>query len=497
MTKTLTLYFTFLLMMAILLVNCRKENLLTDSSAKLEFSVDTVLFDTVFTSIGSTTFLLKAYNPHNQEIEVSKIQIEQGSGSSYRINVDGIDGFSHNDVSILPNDSIFIFVEVTIDPANLDLPFIVEDNIVFQTNGNEQKVNLTAWGQDAYFHGGLENITVLESNAEWNNDKPHVIYGIVAVDSAECLLINAGTQVYCHDGSGLYIYKGCLRVEGELNNEVVFQGDRLEPFYEDLSGQWGIEIDFEYETQFGLETATITRGGIWFYECLESSLEYAVLKNGIIGLQVDTSGVAAGEYAVTINNSIIKNMSAVGLYGVGGSVYGENDLIANCGQSCMSLAVGGKYYFNQTTIANYWNESNRQAPAFALTNYYEDLNGNLQIRSVDANFKNCILYGNNADLNEFSEFLIDLENEESQQFVFTNCFVDTERDVSDDGEHFFNLSNNPSEPPFDNPFDADFDLPSSINSNLTSSQIGGIGEDIEGWTRNSPTAFGCYEANGE
>lgn len=497
MTKTLSLYFSLLLMMAILLVNCRKENLLTDSSAKLNFSVDTVLFDTVFTSIGSTTFLLKAYNPHDQTIEVSSIQLDQGSSSSYRINVDGVNGVSHTDVSIPPNDSIYIFVEVTIDPAALDLPFIVEDNLVFQTNGNQQKVNLTAWGQDAHFHGGLDNITVLESNAEWSNDKPHVIYGIVAVDSSECLQINAGTQVYCHDGSGLYIYKGCLIVEGELNNEVVFQGDRLESYYQDLAGQWGIEIDFDYETQFGIETATITRGGIWFYECLESRLDYAVIKNGIIGLQVDTSGVATSEYAVTINNSIIKNMSAVGLYGVGGSVYGENDLIVNCGQSCMSLALGGKYHFNQSTIANYWNESNRQAPTFALTNYYEDLNGNLQVRNVDAEFRNCILYGNNADLTDYSEFVIDLENDDDQVYSFTNCFVDTESDVSDDGEHYFNLSNNPSEPAFDDPFDADFDLPTSINSNLTASQIGGIGEDIEGWTRNSTTALGCYEANGE
>ena len=192
MTKTLSLYFSLLLMMAILLVNCRKENLLTDSSAKLNFSVDTVLFDTVFTSIGSTTYLLKAYNPHDQAIEVSNIQLEDGSSSQYRINVDGVNGFSHTDVSILPNDSIFIFVEVTIDPASLDLPFIVEDNLVFQTNGNEQIVNLVAWGQDAHFHGSLNDITVLESNAEWSNDKPHVIYGIVAVDSSECLLINAG-----------------------------------------------------------------------------------------------------------------------------------------------------------------------------------------------------------------------------------------------------------------------------------------------------------------
>lgn len=483
--------------MSILLVNCRKENILTDSSAKLEFSVDTVLFDTVFTSIGSTTFLLKAYNTHDQTIQISSIRLDQGSSSSYRVNVDGIDGHTHSDVTVLPNDSIFIFIEVTIDPQDLDLPFIVEDNLVFQTNGNEQIVNLVAWGQDAHFHGGLGNLTVLESNAEWSNDKPHVIYGIVAVDSAECLLINAGTQVYCHAKSGLYIYKGCLMVEGELNNEVVFQGDRLEPYYENLAGQWGIEIDFDYQTQFGIETATISRGGIWFYECLESRIEYAVLKNGIIGLQVDTSGVATSEYAVTVNNSIIKNMSAVGLYGVGGSVYGENDLIANCGQSCMSLAVGGKYHFNQSTIANYWNESNRQAPTFALTNYYEDIDGNLQVRDVDVDFRNCILYGNNADLTDFSEFFIDLEEEDFQQFVFTNCFVDTERDVSDDGNHFFNISNNPSEPPFEGPFDGDFDLPISINSNLTASQIGGVGEDIEGWSRFSPTALGCYEANGE
>ncbi|MCB0760389.1 MAG: hypothetical protein KDC12_02625 [Flavobacteriales bacterium] len=497
MRRLNTIYLSIIVAMAVILVNCRKENLITDSSAKLEFSLDTVLFDTVFTSIGSTTQLLKVYNRHNKDIQVSRIRIEQGSTSQYRINVDGINGASHTDIIIPENDSIFIFVEVTIDPGGLNLPFIVEDNIVFETNGNEQKVNLVAWGQDAYFHGGLGNLTVLDPNEEWNNDKPHVVYGIVAVDSAECLTINPGTQVYCHAGSGIYVYKGCIHVLGELNNEVVFQGDRLEPFYDELAGQWGIEIDFDYETQFGIETATISRGGLWLYECLPSTINYAVLKNGIVGIQMDTVGNTGGGFGLDITNTIVRNMSAVGLWAQGGDIHCENSLVANCGANCTALTIGGRYHFDHCTVANYWNESNRQDATFALTNYYESIDGDLIVRPVEAIFRNCILYGNNADLTDFSEFIIDLEQEESQNYVFDHCFIDTQENVSDDGLHWFSVANNPSEPPFIDPFNADFDLPVSVNSTLTAPQIGGVGEDIEGWTRNSPTALGCYEANNE
>jgi hypothetical protein len=206
MKKAFSVYFLLgaaLIAATTLFSSCKKENFNESASAELKFNTDTILFDTVFTTIGSTTQALKVYNNYDKSIRISQIRLEGGSSSQFRINVDGTDGYQHSDIEILPNDSIYIFVEVTVDPGNSNLPFIIEDNIVFNLNGNEQEVNLAAWGQDAYFHGGLGELFILEPNEIWNNDKPHVIYGIVAVDEGNSLIINAGTRVYCHSKSGL------------------------------------------------------------------------------------------------------------------------------------------------------------------------------------------------------------------------------------------------------------------------------------------------------
>ena len=234
------LFIGFLFLVFILFSKCKKDDLFVESGGTLEFSTDTVLFDTVFTTVGSTTEYLKVYNRENRSVRISSLFIEQGSQSQYRINVDGIPGSEHTDVVIGPKDSMYIFIEVTVDPNNSNTPLILEDNLVFVTNGEEQRVNLAAWGRDAYFHGNLGSLFTLDCDEIWNSDKPHVIYGLVAVDSCCTLTINQGTEVYFHNNSSLLVYKGTLNVNGTTTSRVTFQGDRLESFYDDVAGQWGL-----------------------------------------------------------------------------------------------------------------------------------------------------------------------------------------------------------------------------------------------------------------
>jgi hypothetical protein len=480
-----------LLISSVIFLGCRKDNFTTDPSVKLRFSADTVLFDTVFTTIGSTTAALKVYNDFDQKVNITSIQLQSGSGSFYRINVDGVNGASHSDIEIGGGDSLWIFVEVTLDPNGLNQPFIIEDNIHFVTNGNEQVVNLAAWGRDAHFHGSLNNLDVLPCDEVWSNDKPHVIYGIVAVDSACCLTINPGTEVFCHAGGGILVYKSKIIVDGELGSEVVFQGDRLEPYYQDLAGQWGIELTFAFETGFGVEYATVTRGGLWLYESTGSSIDYAIIKNGIIGIQVDTAHTATDALAIT--NTKVLNMSAIGLLSQGGSISGHNNLIANCGQACGAFTLGGRYDISQTSFVNYWTQSNRQSPTFILNNYYESTAGDLIVRPFEsATFRNCIMHGNNAQLSDFSEFIIDLEDEENAIYEFSSCYVDSDLNFNDDA-HYSNMKKGANGPPFLDPFNGDFDWPVSISNLFTGPLVGGISTDIEGVNRFGSTGLGCYE----
>jgi hypothetical protein len=491
----------FLFVLALLavftLTQCHKEKFTTDGGAKLEFSRDTIFFDTVFSTIGSTTQYLKVFNKHNESIRISEIILNGSSGSQYRMNVDGIDGPVHRDVEILPNDSIFIFVEVTIDPGNQNLPFIVEDFIHFVTNGNEQDVILQAWGQDAHFHGGLNSCgdpfsEIITSNEVWENDKPHVIYGIVAVDQDVTLTINAGVKVYCHGKSGLYIAGGSLNVLGELNNEVVFQGDRLESYYQDITGQWGIELSCPIETGVGPQVASIIRGGIWIYQSPGSHIEYAIIKNGNMGIQVDTTGVPynSSNFSVSIENTKILNMAGIGLWGQGGSISGKNLLIGNCGQSCGYFSLGGKYQMDNCTFANYSSDNNRTFPTFALNNYYEDVNKNIIVRElINCDFNNCIMYGNNANLTDFNEFLIDLDESIPSDYLFRYCLVDTDINV-ENGIHYFNMTNGQS-PALCDPAEGNFKLLNSAAMNGDSSPGTNLSTDIDGATWN-PIMKGCY-----
>jgi hypothetical protein len=486
--------FTLSVMAAVALLcsiaGCRKDSFTTDPSATLEFSEDTLFFDTLFTTVGSTTRLFKVYNRRDDDLMISDIRLEGGSASQFRMNVDGDNGTRFTDVRLRAGDSLFVFVEVTIDPGNTGTPFIVEDNIRFVTNGNEQKVNLAAWGQDAYFHGGPGGgLHVLPCSEVWNNDKPHVVYGIVAVDEGCTLTINEGTQVYVHARSGIYVYKSVLDIQGSLNNEVVFQGDRLEPEYAGLPGQWGIQLNFEVQGSGGPEILSVARGGIWIYQSPGSRIDYAILRNGGMGIQVDTTGTTG--FALELTNTRIVNMSGIGIWGQGGHIRARNVLVGNCGEGCAYLSIGGRYQMDNCTFADYWSYGTRTAPAFALNNYYKDINQQIQVRPLtDCRFRNCIMYGNNAFLNDFNEFVVDVADDALQQYQFRYCLVDTDLNVNNDGNRWDNMIN--QQPPFlCNPSNFNFQI-----SNGASRMIGGpfgqfdlLGNETGDWK-------GCYDFTG-
>jgi hypothetical protein len=429
---------------SLLFQRCKKETFITDNSAKLEFSTDTVFFDTVFTTLGSTTQYLRVYNPHDKSIKISSIDLEAGNNSQYRINVDGADGIHHENIEILPNDSIYIFVEVTIDPNNTATPFVVEDRIKFSTNGNEQHVQLSSWGQNAYFHGGLGSVILADCNAVWNNDRPHVIYGVLFIDEGCDLTINAGTQVYVHAKSGIYVNGGTIHVNGSLNNEVCFQGDRLEQSFQDEPGQWGIQFDFPVTGGGTDQIVSFLKGGIWINSSPGSEVDYAIIKNGNIGIWVDSTGVDyfGNQFSVSVSNTKILNMASHGMITQNATLKACNMQISNCGQTCAYLSIGGRYQVDNCTFANYWSGGNRTDPAFALTNFYVSVDDDTIVYPIiNTHINNCIMYGNNALLTDFSEFIVGMKNDAAQQYDFKYCLVDTDQDVDDDGNHYQSMKN--------------------------------------------------------
>ena len=139
------------ILLLILTYSCKKENLQTEETATLQFSNDTIIFDTIFSSIGSVTKQLMVYNNNNFDISTN-VRLTGDTEGNFRMNVDGESGNNIQNVKILANDSMFVFVEVTIDPTNTNTPYLVSDSIIFTTGSKIQDVDLIAYGQDAYFH---------------------------------------------------------------------------------------------------------------------------------------------------------------------------------------------------------------------------------------------------------------------------------------------------------------------------------------------------------
>lgn len=373
----------FCFLLVIVVSSCKKDELITDSSAKLEFSTDSIMFDTVFHFAGSTTKTFRIYNKHDRPINISKAYLAGGTSSPFKLNIDGISTTASmpvlTDIEIMGGDSMYVFVQVFVNPSG-SLPVLIKDSIIFETNGNIQDVNLTAIGQDVYLHtpnvfptNGFPPYSIITCNDVWTNDKPHLIFGYAVVDSACTLTMLQGTRVYLHNYSVLWIYKdGTLIIDGDLGNEVTIQGDRLEPEYKDVPGQWG---------------------KIWLSRLSKNNvIDYAIIKNGQIGIQVDTVASTTTP-TLRITNTIVKNMSAAALYGQGAHIRAVNCVFANCGQYVAALTLGGKYKFEHCTFANYWTYDSRTSPTLALSNYYVSTVGTI-LRPLDScYFGNCIIYG--------------------------------------------------------------------------------------------------------
>jgi hypothetical protein len=427
--------------------SCRKDFETSPSDGKLTFSKDTVFLDTVFTNIGSSTYNLKVYNKSNDAITIPSIGLENGNTSNYRLSVDGIPGKTFENIDILAKDSIYIFIETTLDFSTVSNP-LYTDRILFDVGSNEQNVDLVTLVQDATFiyprkdpiSRKIDSLTLdgnpttikgrflEDSELTFTNTKPYVIYGYAAVPENKTAVIEAGAKIYFHNNSGLIVdKKASLKVNGTLNNQVIFEGDRLEHRFNNVPGQWGT---------------------IWMRAgSTNNEINYATIKNSIIGVLVDSIGNATTP-TLHIKNSQIHNSSNYGILGRETNIKGENLVIGNTGQSSLACTIGGTYNFSHSTFANYWNNGARQLPTVLVNNFFTYTNDASQeiteTRDLHAaNFTNCIIAGNNnvefvLDKVDGSLFNYSISNNMIQFNDINNSFTSTPELDFTDTSHFSN-----------------------------------------------------------
>jgi hypothetical protein len=397
------------------LFSCEDEKYLSSSDVKLRFSVDTVMFDTVFTTIGSTTQHLKIYNPFDQKVLISSVKLAKGETSNFRLNINGVSANEVQNLEIAPFDSLYIFVEVTIDPSGQNLPLVVKDSIEFVTNSNRQDVDLVAWGQDFKLIKRLKL-----KNTTWTNEKPYLIYNYAYVDSLATLTIEPGTKIYFHKDAGLYV-KGKVVAKGTVENPIIMHGDRLESVYANVPDQWN--------------------GVLLYSGSMNNEFSNVEIKNANIGLQVgniENEGFAT----VKLNNTKIQNMAYAGIFAMKSEIVADNCLITNCGFYAVALLVGGSYEFTHSTIANYWGGyglKSRATPSLQIQNYVI-INKDKPAYVGDlskANFGNCIIAGNTIDGNEL---LLGKRADALFNYKFDRCLLQVaDTFKTSNADHYINI----------------------------------------------------------
>ena len=397
---------------------CRKINPISDDpSKKLEFSADTVLFDTVFTTLGSATHQLRVYNTNNEDLKISSIRLIGGESSPFRINLDGDNNTEFYDKVIPAKDSLFTFLRVTINPNDLNTPFIVEDELEFVTNGNTQTIKLLAWGQNANYIVADKVVNIggvpypyhivadsLETTV-WTSERPYVIYGYALINSYGTLRIEEGTHVYCHQDGGIFSWSdGQLIIDGTAENPVIVEGDRLEPYYDNTPGQWGQILMLD------------GRAGA------DHRVSHAIIRNGTIGLNCQSS-LKVTQCALRVDNTIIENQSGYGMFSILYPVEVKNFSIANCGKANF-WAFGGDYRLVHGTIADNWNgNDHKNCRAMELSNFATDGQTNEAFYyPFSMEVDNCIIYGSQSE-----ELVTHFGPDADSTYLFDHCLLKTEK----------------------------------------------------------------------
>ena len=422
-----------LLIIIISLFACKKDLLDNNISGKLKFSNDTIIFDTSFHSIGTPTKILTVYNQNNFNI-TTNVLLSSSNNGVFRMNIDGEPVENQKEIEIASNDSIFIFLEATAN-INLNNEFLLTSNIEFISGNNNQTIQLVVPGRNANFHlpndnfffDGTDSINFkyysISENEIWTNNLPHVVYGYIVIEPEAILTIEEGTEIYFHNNSGIFVgnpilsnqnsqlnNNGTLIVNGSLNNKVIFRNDRLDSWYENIPGQWN---------------------GIHFVQgSINNIINHAIISNSINGIRADS--VSNNNPTVEINNTIIKNISNIGILGQGATINATNTLITKCGQYSVACNIGGNYTFTHCTFANYWSYTNRSTPSLLLNNYYEGSDGNIYVRDLDAaNFTNCIIDGSLSTEVSFQEQELGEFN-----YNFDHCLIKLDPDEETDNSHY-------------------------------------------------------------
>ena len=359
------------LCICLLLLACTKDEFQDTPDARIRLSTDTLRFDTVFVTTGSTYRSFQLANDYDQKIRVSSVRLGGGTQSPFKLNLNGQAGTRFDNLTLEKKDSLYGWIQVNIDPTNNLLPFVVRDSILIECNGQTQKIQLEAFGRNAHF---LRNHRITQTQT-WPDDKPYVILGELTIEPNTTLTLLPGIELFMHADAPIRV-KGTLRSLGEADStqRVRIQGDRLDAPYRDYPAAWpGISIE------------PGSTNNVFRYTEIRQAYQAIVAEQG----------AATTNPVLKLEQCWIDNAYDAGLIGINSSIIAENCLISNCGQNTL-LVGGGNYQFTHCTLVSYANRLiDHKNPVLTLTNFTGNTSNSLQ-----AQFFNCIFWGDFGTVEE-------------------------------------------------------------------------------------------------
>jgi len=457
---------TLLAISLLFLISCRKDSFINTPDAAVTITADTIKYDTVFPTAGSVTRQFKIINENKQKLLLGSVKLMGGAGSAYKMNVDGIATTEASNIEIAANDSIYVFVQVNVDPNAANLPFVIRDSIQVNYNGNKRMVQLEAWGQNAHF---LRDKQVV-ADETWTNDLPYVILGFLHVNPNSRLTMEKGCRIYVHADAPIII-DGSLIVNGlkDSVDRIYFHGDRLDDPYIDFPASWP---------------------GIFFTSSSKDNvMNYAVIKNSFQSMAVEDPSLNINP-KLTLNQCIIDNSYDAGIIASNSSITATNCLFSNCGKN-IALIKGGIYRFTHCTAATYSNTFiDHKNPVLTVFNY----DGSNATAPLDAIFRNCIFWGDNGLVE--NEVIVDKKGTTAFSVIFNQVLWKV-KTVPANITLVSPAPINNSEPQFDsiNTSRHYYDFHLKAGSPAENKGTGaGILIDLDGKTRSGTQPdLGCYE----
>ena len=454
--------------LGLLLVACNRDDINFETpNQTLRFSRDTVFCDTVYNQVRSETYAVKVYNDENKDILIPKIELGRGSGSLYRINVDGKSGFQFQNIPLRKKDSLYIFVEIA--PTANGPEAIAEDQIFFSSPAGNQKVTLFSVVQDAeFFVQTTANPVKITTNTTWTNTKAKIVYGNLQVEPGVNLTINAGTKVYFHKNSGMKISNASqLNINGSFGNEVVIRGDRNDLKYDTIPKNWN-SISMEVGSTL--------------------NMNYTRLFGGTRGLEMKQT-------TANISNSFIHTFQEYGIYAVNSTIAAKNVVMNNCGNATIGMYKGGFLNLTHCTLANFW-ELNSSMDAYAIyaTNEWTNAAGQTENATLNLDIKNSILYTKQYNAVKFKPI-----SGQTFNYNFTNSLLkyDSSAGFAFDSNPFVINSIKNENPEFVNPYIEKMNMrvkPNSIARNKgNQAAASSVPFDIVNVSRTTNPTLGAYQ----